>query len=61
MMASGSRTSMHKGKSTMLGRIRAGSHAVSAHDDTGHAGCVESHPPDIHLSQVMVASCQTVA
>jgi hypothetical protein len=37
MMASWSRLPMHKGKSTMLGRIMAGSHAVIAHDDTGRA------------------------
>jgi hypothetical protein len=61
MIAYWSRTSMHKGKSTMLGRIMAGSHAVIAHDDTGHAVCVEYHPPDIHLSQVIVAYCQKVA
>lgn len=52
---------MHKGKITMLGRIMAGSHAVIAHDETGHAVCVEYHPPDIHLSQVIVAYCQKVA
>jgi hypothetical protein len=61
MIAYWSRTSMHKGKITMLGRIMAGSHAVIAHDDTGHAVCVEYHPPDIHLSQVIVAYCQKVA
>jgi hypothetical protein len=55
MLAYGSRTSMHKGKITMLGRMMAGSHAVIAHADTGHAVGVESHPPDIHLSQVIVA------
>ena len=61
MIAYWSRTSMHKGKITMLGRIMAGSHAVIAHDDTGHAVCVEYHPPDIHLSQVIVAYCQKAA
>jgi len=61
MMAYWSRASMHKGKITMLGRIMAGSHAVIAHDGTGHAVCVEYHPPDIHLSQVIVAYCQKVA
>jgi hypothetical protein len=61
MIAYWSRASMHKGKITMLGRIMAGSHAVIAHDDTGHAVCVEYHPPDIHLSQVIVAYCQKVA
>lgn len=52
---------MHKGKITMLGRIMAGSHAVIAHDDMGHAVYVEYHPPDIHLSQIIVAYCQKVA
>ncbi len=61
MLAYGSRTSMHKGKITMLGRIMAGSHAVIAQDDTGHAVCVEYHPPAIHLSQVIVAYGQKVA
>ena len=61
MMAYGSRTSRHKGTSTLLGRIMAGSHAVIAQDDTGHAVGVESHPPDIHLAQVLVASCQNAA
>jgi hypothetical protein len=61
MIASWSRASMHKGKITMLGRIMAGSHAVIAHDDMGHAVYVEYHPPDIHLSQIIVAYCQKVA
>ena len=49
---------MHKGKMTMLGRIMAGSQAVIAHDDTGQAVFVAYYPPDIHLSQVIVAYCQ---
>jgi hypothetical protein len=61
MIAYWSRASMHKGTITMLGRIMAGSHAVIAHDGTGQAVCVEYHPPDIHLSQVIVAYCQKVA
>ena len=61
MIAYWSQASMHKGKITMLGRIMAGSHAVIAHDDTGHAVYVEYHPPDIHLSQVIVVYCQKVA
>jgi hypothetical protein len=52
---------MHKGKITMLGRIMAGSQAVIAHDDAGQALCVAYDPPDIHLSQVIVAYCQRVA
>ena len=61
MIASWSRRSMPKGKITMLGRIMAGSQAVIAHDETGQAVFVEYHPPDIHLSQVIVAYCQKVA
>jgi hypothetical protein len=61
MIAYGSRRSMHKGKITMLGRIMAGSQAVIAHDDTGQAVFVAYHPPDIHVSRVILASCQQVA
>ena len=61
MLASWSRRSMHKGKITMLGRIMAGSQAVIAHDDTGQALFVAYYPPDIHVSQVIVAYCQRVA
>lgn len=61
MIAYWSRRSMHKGKITMLGRIMAGSQAVIAHDDTGQAVFVAYYPPDIHLSQVIVAYCQQVA
>jgi hypothetical protein len=61
MIAYWSRRSMHKGKITMLGRIMAGSQAVIAHDDTGHAVFVAYYPPDIHMSQVIVAYCQQVA
>ena len=52
---------MHKGKITMLGRIMAGSQAVIAHDDAGQAVFVAYYPPDIHMSQVIVAYCQQVA
>jgi len=52
---------MHKGKITMLGRIMAGSQAVITHDEAGHALFVASHPPDIHLSKVIVDYCQKVA
>jgi hypothetical protein len=61
MIAYWSRMSMHKGKITMLGRIMAGSQAVIAHDETGQALYVAYYPPDIHLSQVIVAYCQRVA
>jgi hypothetical protein len=61
MIAYWSRMSMPKGKITMLGRIMAGSQAVIAHDETGQALFVAYSPPDIHLSQVIVAYCQRVA
>jgi hypothetical protein len=61
MIAYWSQRSMHKGKITMLGRIMAGSQAVIAHDEMGQAVFVEYHPPDIHLSQIIVAYCQKVA
>ena len=51
---------MHKGKITMLGRIMAGSQAVIAHNEAGHALFVAYHPPDMHLSQIIVAYCQQV-
>jgi hypothetical protein len=56
-----SRLPMHKGQITMLGRIMAGSQAVIAHDEAGQAVFVAYHPPDIHLSRVIVAYCQKVA
>ena len=52
---------MHKGKMTMLGRIMAGSQAVITHDEAGQALFVAYDPPDLHLSQSIVASCQQVA
>ncbi len=52
---------MHQGKITMLGRIMAGSQGVIAHDDTGQAVFVAYYPPDIHVSQVIVAYCEQVA
>lgn len=61
MIAYWSRAPMHKGKSTMLGRIMAGSQAVITHEEAGHALFVAYHPPDIHLSQVIVDYCQKVA
>src|SRR5438045_9068522 len=60
MIAYWSRVSMHKGKITMLGRIMAGSHAVMAHNAAGHALFVAYYPPDIHVSQVIVAYCHQV-
>jgi len=61
MIAYWSRRSMHKGKITMLGRIMAGSQAVIAHNEAGQALFVAYYPPDLHLSQVIVAYCQQVA
>ena len=61
MIASWSRRAMHKGKITMRGRIMAGSQAVMAHDDTGQAVFVAYYPPDIHVSQIIVAYGQQVA
>jgi hypothetical protein len=61
MIAYWSRRSMHKGKITMLGRIMAGSQAVIAHDAARQAIFVAYYPPDLHISQVIVAYCQQVA
>ena len=60
MIAYWSRVAMHKGKITMRGRIMAGSQAVIAHNETGQAVFVAYHPPDLHLSRVIVAYCQQV-
>lgn len=61
MIAYWSRTSMHKGKITMLGRIMAGSQAVIAHNEVGHAVFVQYYPPDMHVSHIIVSYCQQVA
>src|SRR6267378_4568992 len=60
MIAYWSRVAMHKGKITMRGRIMAGSQAVIAHNEAGYAVFVAYHPPDIHLSRIIVAYCQKV-
>jgi len=52
---------MHKGTITMLGRIMAGSQAVVAHNEAGQALRVEYHPPDLHLSQIIVDYCYKVS
>ena len=44
----------------MVGRIMAGSQAIIAHTAVGQALFVEYHPPDRHLSQIIVAYCQQV-
>ena len=61
MIAYWARVAMHKGKITMLGRIMAGSQAVIAHNEVGHALFVTYYPPDMHLSQVIVDYCSQVA
>jgi hypothetical protein len=61
MIAYWSQRAMHKGKITMLGRIMAGSQAVIAHDAAGQAVFVAYYPPDIHVSQIIVAYCEQVA
>jgi hypothetical protein len=61
MIASWSRLSMPKGKITMLGRIMAGSQAVIAQNEAGHGLFVAYHPPDIHVSHIIVDYCQKVA
>jgi len=61
MLAYWSRLSMHKGKITMLGRIMAGSQALIAHNDKGQALFVTYHPPDVHVSRVIVDYCHKVA
>jgi len=61
MIAYWSRVPMHKGKITMLGRIMAGSQAVIAHDEAGQALFAAYYPPDVHVSQVIVAYCEKVA
>ncbi len=61
MIAYWSRRPLHKGKITMLGRIMAGSQAVITHNESGHALFLAYYPPDLPLSQVIVAYCQKVA
>jgi hypothetical protein len=58
MVAFWTRRAMHKGKSTMLGRILAGSQAVIAHHEVGQALWVVSYPPDRHLSPIIGAYCR---
>jgi hypothetical protein len=61
MIAYWSRRPLHKGKITMLGRIMAGSQAVITHNESGHALFLRYYPPDLSLSQVIVAYCHQVA
>ena len=61
LIAYWSRKAMHKGKITMRGRIMAGSQAVISHDEAGQAVYVAYYPPDLHVSQLVLAYCQDVA
>jgi hypothetical protein len=61
MIASWSRTSMPKGKITMLGRMMAGAQAVSAHNEGGHALFVQYDPPAMHGSHIIVSYCPQAA
>ncbi len=60
MIAFWSKESMHKGKITMLGRIMSGSNALVAHDDKGRAIYIEYHPPDIHMSNIILDYCKHI-
>jgi hypothetical protein len=60
MIAFWSKESMHKGKITMLGRIMSGSNALVAHDDKGRAIYIEYHPPDIHMTSVILDYCKHI-
>jgi hypothetical protein len=60
MIAYWARVAMHKGKITMRGRIMAGSQAVIAHNEAGHAVFVEYPPPDMQVSGLLVAYCHKV-
>lgn len=61
MLAYWSRKAMHKGQSTMRGRIMAGSQAVRSHDETGQAVYGAYSPPAMHLSQLIGAYGTQVA
>src|SRR5882724_3402396 len=61
MIAYWSRKAMHKGKITMRGRIMAGSQAVISHDERGQAVYAAYYPPDMPLSQMILAYCEQVA
>jgi hypothetical protein len=61
MIAYWSRKALHKGKMTMRGRLMAGSQAVISHDEMGQAVYVAYYPPDVHLSQLILAYCEQVA
>jgi len=60
MIAFWTRTSMHKGKITMLGRIMAGSQAVVAHTEDGYAIWAEYFTPDTRLPQIILEYCERI-
>ena len=61
MRAVWTRGALHKGTSTLWGRIMAGSHAVLAHQARGPALLVADQAPAIRLPQVRVDDCEKVA
>jgi hypothetical protein len=61
MLAYWSRKARPKGKIPMRGRGMAGSQAVISHDEAGQAVSVAYYPPDMPLSQLVLAYCQDVA
>ena len=60
MIAYWSRKTMHKGKTTMRGRIIGGSQAMISDDENGQVVFVAYYPPDIYLSVIM-SYCEQVA
>ena len=60
MIAFWTKSSMHKGKITMLGRIMAGSNAVVSHNERGDALFFEFFPPDIRLPGVIMDYCEKI-
>ena len=51
---------MHKGEITMLVQIMSGSNALVAHDDKGRDVYIEYHPPDTHMSSVILDYCTLI-
>ena len=60
MIAFWTKSSMHKGKITMPGRIMAGSNAVVSHNELGDALFFEFFPADIRLPGVIMDYCEKV-
>src|SRR6266436_747011 len=61
MIAYWSRKALPQGKITMRGRIMAGSQAVISHDERGQAVSAAYYPPDMPLSQMILAYGEQVA